>query len=526
MQDPSARAGELPFVLVFQAHPLPLTIHDYPQGRYLDVNNAWLAQTGFTREEVIGKTSSELNVFVDLSLRVKLFQQLIEQGYVRDLEGDLRMKNGEVRSFLLTSQQVTMGGRVRLLSGIQDVTDLKRIEAELRASEEQMRLITHALPIYILHCDTQFRYKFVNTAYAARLGLVPEQLIGKRIRDVLGDQVWDAVKDKVERVIQGERVEYEALLPYPRLGMRYVRSVSVPELDKDGTVRGLIGVLVDITEQKLVEEERAKLLQQSLEQSARLRAADRHKDEFLAMLAHELRNPLAPINTAAQLLPGLVREGPQAQQVVDIVQRQVKHMTRLVEDLLDISRLTLGKITLRKQVVDLAQVVHAGVELTRPLINERHHAVSITIPADRLVVSGDPARLAQVVSNLLNNAAKYTEEHGKIAISIEQHAGEAVIRVADNGIGIAPDLLPHVFELFTQAERTLDRSQGGLGIGLALVKSLITMHGGTVEAHSRGLRTGTEFVVRLPLHIEPLPEQSQSNRRSGRGACAAHAGRG
>jgi PAS domain S-box-containing protein len=497
-----AHTSELPFELVFQAHPLPMTIHDYPDGRYLEINDAWMAQTGFTREEVIGRTSTELGVYTDPSVRASLFDQLSRQGYVRGMEGDMRGKNGVVRRFLLTSQKVLIGGRTRLLSAIQDVTEARRIEAELRASEEQMRLITHALPIYILQCDTEFRYKFVNTAYAARLGVKPEALLGKRIRDVLGEEVWQAVESRLTRVLAGELVEYEASIPYPGIGTRFMRSVNVPERDSNGTVRGLIGVLVDISEQKSVEQERTRLLERSLEQSAQLRASDRRKDEFLAMLAHELRNPLAPINTAAQLLPRLVREEPQAHQLVEIVQRQVKHMTRLVEDLLDISRITLGKITLRKEEVDIAQVVLAAIELTRPLITERRHDVSTTVPAERLVVAGDPARLAQVVSNLLNNAAKYTEEHGRIALNVERQGGQVVIRVTDNGVGIAADLLPHVFDLFTQAERTLDRSQGGLGIGLSLVKNLVLMHGGSVEARSEGLDSGAEFLIRLPLLSE------------------------
>ena len=505
------RASELRFALVFQAHPLPMTIHDYPEGRYLDVNEAWLAQTGFRREEAIGKTSTELNVFADPSVRAKLFEQLSMHGYVRGLEGDMRMKNGEIRRFLLTSQQVVIDGQARLLSGIQDVTESKRIEAELRANEEQMRLITHALPVYILQCDNEFRYKFVNTAYAARLGMAPEALVGRRIRDVLGEEVWREVEDKLGRVLGGELVQYEGRIPYPGIGTRFMRSVNVPERDNDGTVRGMIGVLIDISEQKQMEEERAQLLQRSLEQSAQLRTADRRKDEFLAMLAHELRNPLAPINTAVQLLPRLVPAEPQARQVVDIVQRQVKHMTRLIEDLLDISRITLGKITLRKEEADVAQIVHAGIELTRPLITERHHDVTVTVPAEHLVVAGDPARLAQVVSNLLNNAAKYTQEHGRIALNVERQARQVVIKVTDNGMGIAAELLPHVFELFTQAERTLDRAQGGLGIGLALVKSLVTMHGGTVEAHSRGKHAGAEFTVRLPLLMERTAQRSSGS---------------
>ncbi len=508
------RASEMPFALVFRAHPLPMTIHDFPEGRYLDVNEAWLAQTGFSRDEAIGKTSGELNVYADPAERRKLFQLITTQGYVRGHEADMRMKNGEVRRFLLSSQQVVIDGNIRLLSGTQDITEPKQTIEALRASEAQLSLITHALPVFILHCDTEFRYKFVNTAYAHRLGVEPELLLGRRIRDVLGEQVWHVVADRLTRVLDGELVQYEAYIPYPGIGVRCMRSVNVPERDADGTVLGVIGVLIDITEQKQMEAERAQLLQQSLDQAAELRAADRRKDEFLAMLAHELRNPLAPINTAAQLLDRMLPEASRTRQAVEIVQRQVKHMTRLLEDLLDVSRITLGKITLREEEVDISRVVRAAVELTRPLIVERHHDVTVTLPAQPLLVSGDAARLAQVVSNLLNNAAKYTDEYGKISVSAEREAQQVVIKVTDNGTGITPELLPRVFELFTQAERTLDRSQGGLGIGLALVKSLVTMHGGSVEARSENASVGSEFIVRLPLRMQP------SSDRPGRLAAA------
>ncbi|MEO8628202.1 MAG: ATP-binding protein [Betaproteobacteria bacterium] len=507
MREHPASPNEMPFAIVFRAHPLPMTIHDFPEGRYLDVNEAWLAQTGFSRDEAIGKTSGELNVYVNSAERRKLFELITRQGYVRGLEADMRMKNGAIRRFLLTSQQVMIDGNIRLLSGTQDITEPKQAVEALRASEAQLSLITHALPVFILHCDTEFRYKFVNTAYALRLGVAPELLLGRRIRDVLGEQVWHVVEDKLTRVLDGELVQYEAYIPYPGIGVRCMRSVNVPERDTDGTVLGVIGVLIDITAQKQMEEERAQLLQQSLDQAAELRAADRRKDEFLAMLAHELRNPLAPINTAAHLLERLMPEENRARAAIEIVQRQVKHMTRLLEDLLDVSRITLGKITLREEQVDISRVVRAAVELTRPLIVERNHDVTVTPPAQPLLVSGDAARLAQVVSNLLNNAAKYTDDYGKISISAEREAKQVVIKVTDNGTGITPELLPRVFELFTQAERTLDRSQGGLGIGLALVKSLVTMHGGNVEARSENAGVGSEFIVRLPLLMQAASDR-------------------
>jgi PAS domain S-box-containing protein len=493
------RASEHRFTLAFQAHPLPMTIHDFPEGRYLEVNEAWLAQTGFTREEAIGKTSAELNTYVDPSVRAKLFQSLSEHGFVRGLEGEMRMKNGEIRRFLLSSQQVVMDGQTRLLSGIQDITEPHRIEAELRQSEAQLRLITHALPVFILHCDTEFRYKFVNKAYAARLGLEPEAVLGKRIRDILGEEVWHAVEDKLDRVLAGELVQYEARIPYPGIGMRFMRSVNVPERDKDGTVRGLIGVLIDISEQKQLEEERAQLLQQSLEQAARLRAADQAKDEFLATLSHELRNPLAPLRNSLALLRMTGNSDATIAPVHQMMERQVNHLIRLVDDLLEVSRISRGTFALRKERVDVATIIRNAVETSEPLIQAAKHGLSVSLPDEALWLDGDAVRLAQILANLLNNAAKYTDEGGQISVRALRQDGAVAISVRDNGAGIAPDTLPRIFEMFNRGARASGHGQGGLGIGLSLARRLAEMHGGTLDAYSEGAGKGSEFTLRLPL---------------------------
>jgi signal transduction histidine kinase/CheY-like chemotaxis protein len=233
-----------------------------------------------------------------------------------------------------------------------------------------------------------------------------------------------------------------------------------------------------------------------------LRDTDRRKDEFLAMLAHELRNPLAPIRNAVQVLRLRGPLEPALQSARDMIDRQVGHMVRLVDDLLDVSRISRGKITLRCEPVELAGVVASAVESSRPLIEARRHDLQVELPAGPVRVQGDHTRLAQLVLNLLNNAAKYTPEGGHIRLAVSTMDHQAVVQVRDDGVGIVPELLPKVFDLFTQAERTLDRSQGGLGIGLTLVKKLTEMHGGTVEAHSAGPGRGSEFVVRLPLLAE------------------------
>jgi signal transduction histidine kinase/DNA-binding response OmpR family regulator len=234
--------------------------------------------------------------------------------------------------------------------------------------------------------------------------------------------------------------------------------------------------------------------------------ADRQKNEFLSMLAHELRNPLAPIRNAVHVMRLQGPGAPELQWARDVIDRQVKHMVRLVDDLLDISRITRGKIRLKLEPVDMAAVVAEAVEASRPVIEARRHGLEVSVAAEPLRVNGDAARLAQVLTNLLNNAAKYTDEGGRIWLTVVPEDGAVVARVRDTGVGIPAEALASVFNLFTQMDRSLDRSQGGLGIGLTLVRRLVEMHGGSVEARSEGPGRGSEFVVRLPpFREEPVP---------------------
>jgi len=260
---------------------------------------------------------------------------------------------------------------------------------------------------------------------------------------------------------------------------------AVPLFDPDGAVRGVISSFLDITALKRVQEE--------------LHEADRRKDEFLAVLAHELRNPLAPIRSSLHILRLSGRNDPTAEQVSEMMARQVNHMVRLVDDLLEVSRITRGKIDLRREPLDLTDVVRSALEISRPLIDEASHRLLIDLPREPFPLEGDAVRLAQVFANLLNNAAKYTDPGGQIRLAVRREGEEAVITVQDSGIGIPAAMLPRVFDMFTQVEHHTARNRGGLGIGLMLVKRLVEMHAGTITAHSAGLGQGSEFVVRLPL---------------------------
>src|SRR6185436_10710559 len=246
--------------------------------------------------------------------------------------------------------------------------------------------------------------------------------------------------------------------------------------------------------------ERSRLEKKMQEQGAALADLHHRKDEFLAMLSHELRNPLAPIANAVQLLRLVSDEGPLQQKARAIIERQVSQLTRLVDDLMEVSRITTGRIRLRLESVLANGIVERAVETARPLIDGHRHQLTLALSPQPIWLHADASRLEQIVVNLLTNAAKYTVDGGRIFLSVEETGGECVLRVRDTGVGIAPVLLPRIFDLFTQAERSLDRSHGGLGIGLAVVQRLVELHGGRVAAHS-SLGHGSEFVVHLPVMV-------------------------
>jgi len=269
----------------------------------------------------------------------------------------------------------------------------------------------------------------------------------------------------------------------------------------------MVGVMADVTTLKQAE--------------LALLEADRRKDEFLAMLAHELRNPLAPIRNAAHVLGSMETQAPRVKWVRETIERQVEHLTRLVDDLLDVSRIVRGKVVLKREPVELGNWVNQALDMARSLIAARGHQIAVSLPEQAIHLEGDPVRLAQVLLNLLDNAAKYTPDGGRIAIDARVVGAFIEIRVSDTGMGIPAELLPRVFDLFQQGERTLDRSQGGLGIGLTLVKGLVEMHGGQLEAHSAGAGLGSTFTIRLPVlsSVSAKPGQTLPNASPAAASC-------
>ena len=368
---------------------------------------------------------------------------------------------------------------------------------KLRQSEQQFRLLVEGVKDYAIFMLDPDGYITSWNAGAERIkGYTADEIIGQHFsRFYPPDAIardWPAYELKMAR--KEGRFEDEGWR-LRKDGTPFWANVIITTLyAPDGRLVGFAKVTRDMTDRKRVE---------ALEQ------AERQMNEFLAMLGHELRNPLAPIRNAVAMMQMNGLSEARQQWARDVIDRQVSHLARLVDDLLDVSRITSGKISLMREPLEVAAVVTAAVEASRPLIEARKHTLEIDLPDEPLRLEGDLTRLSQVVLNLLNNAAKYTSEGGHIRLAVEKAGREVVIRVRDTGMGIPADLLPKIFDLFAQGDRSLDRSEGGLGIGLTLVRKLVQMHGGAVEAHSAGAGWGSEFVIRLPLFVaEPSPDVS------------------
>jgi PAS domain S-box-containing protein len=402
-------------------------------------------------------------------------------------------------------QRNARGEPERFIGVSTDVTQRKQAEAALAARTDELHQTFNATATGLTRCSRNLHYIAANPAYAEIAGVPLQQIIGRPIIDVMGPEGFEKIRPYVERVLRGESLEYETSVPFSLGGTRLLHVAYAPWREADGSVSGWVASVTDVTARHEAEE--------------KLKAASRHKDEFLAMLAHELRNPLAPIRNASELLERSLGRHPEAEVPLAILHRQTRQLTRLVDDLLDVARISEGQINLKKETIDIGTVLDQAVETIQPLVQEKLHRLNIRKPFSPVYVNGDLARLVQSLGNILHNAAKYTDPGGEIEVDVEESNGDVTIAVRDSGSGIAPDLLPTVFDLFVQSRRTLDRSQGGLGIGLTVVKQLIQLHGGSVSADSAGAGRGTTVTVHLPAvqpasapHREKAPSTAPRRR--------------
>jgi signal transduction histidine kinase len=371
----------------------------------------------------------------------------------------------------------------------------------------------------------------VNEALLHNIGHARDQLLGQRLFDIFPDAPGEqhdsgvnALRRSLADVIRTGQPQSLPTQRYPiRITApdgtesfieRFWNATNTPIFDAAGQLRCILHVTVEVTAQKQTEEALRLSREEAVESARRaeegrseLGAMDRRKDEFLAMLAHELRNPLAPIQSAAEFVSRQTQEPPLAR-ASSIILRQVRHMTGMVDELLDASRVNHGRIALDRATLDIATVIGAAAEQVRPTADARGHTLTIDAPTGQLRVCGDFKRLVQVIANVLQNAVKYTPDGGRVELRAEAREGGIVVLVRDNGIGMSPDLIEHAFELFTQAERRVDRSQGGLGIGLAVVKRIVELHDGFVRATSAGLGQGSCFEIGLPRLAAAAPSVS------------------
>jgi PAS domain S-box-containing protein len=382
------------------------------------------------------------------------------------------------------------------------ISDKSPIQARRDGERLFHLLMENVKDFAIFMLDPEGRIISWNTGSQRILGYEEPEIIGQPFAKIFTPE--DIERKRPEYELQNAREAGRAEDERWHLrkdGSRlWASGVVTPLLDEDGNLQGFAKILRDITERKRMEEELAE--------------ANQRKDEFLAMLAHELRNPLAPIQNVLQIFKQETADKPNLQVASGMVERALGRITRIVDDLLDVSRITKGKIELRKERMTLQRAVEQAIESVQPLIESRRHQLSVSMPPEEVWLEVDPVRMDQILTNLLTNAAKYTEPGGKIWINAERLGNDCVLTVKDSGIGISPEMLPRIFELFVQVDHSIDRAQGGLGIGLTLVKRLVEMHGGAVEAHSGGIGEGSEIVVHMrvvPEYLGHKPEDIQTH---------------
>jgi PAS domain S-box-containing protein len=485
---------------VFGLSPTILCLTGLADGRIRDANDAFLSTSGYTREEILGRTPTELGLWVDPAQRDEGIRSLKARRPVRGLECRFRMKSGEERIMVLSADIVQLDGEACILSALTDITDRTRAEAALRESERRFMVAFHAnpLPMSITSLADQ-RHLEVNDAALRHSGYSREEMLGRRKTD-MGFWVTPAQRERMlVELRSGGRVRDFEVGFRTRAGEER-RLLVNSEVITFGGEPAVLSVSLDITE-RLEHEARIREGQEAAEAQARaLRAEARAKDEFLAMLGHELRNPLGTLSNAVAVLERLGGEETM-RHLVAIIGRQTAHLAHLVDDLLDVARAASGKIELALRPVELHALAGRCVDALAQAGRTARHEVRRE--GEPVHVQGDPARLEQVVNNLLDNALKYTPPGGRLTITTARADDVAVLQVRDTGQGIRTDLLGRVFDLFVQEPQSLDRSRGGLGLGLALVKRLVELHGGSVAAWSAGSGQGSEFTVRLPAVAVP-----------------------
>jgi PAS domain S-box-containing protein len=452
-------------------------------GTILDLNPAAAEMLGFSRDELLGRSILDLSHPEDAQRRSRLGAArpgdvLVDRRRLRQRDGGWALVEGHAR--------ILPDGRI--VTVVHDVTELDRTERALRESEREFRGIFElALSGKASADPATGRLLRVNRKLCEMTGYSEEELLARSFADIIHPDDRARALEAFRRVARGEAGGWTIEKRYIRKDGRVIWVISTGTMLRDDAGRPTrsFATIHEITDRKQME--------------AALRESDRRKDEFLAVLSHELRNPLAPMQSGLAVLARAPAGSDEARRARAALERQVLHLTRLVDDLLDLTRISRGKIRLRREPLDLAELASRTAEDHRATLAAAALALEVRTPPDGAPVLGDATRLAQVLGNLLHNAAKFTPAGGRVTVELERGAGTVMMRVRDTGVGIDGAVLPRLFEPFAQADETLERSRGGLGLGLALVKRLVELHGGSVVARSEGSGRGAEFTVRLPL---------------------------
>jgi PAS domain S-box-containing protein len=485
--------------IAFDAAPLGM-VYVAPEGRILKANDAFCALTGYSAAELESLPSIRLFHPEDLPAERERLRAFLEgRSELYQNETRYLRKDGSVCWVRGTARMLhdAEGKAIHSVGVFQDITSEREAAQALLARTTELEMLMREAPVAIFVChDTEGRrmtgnaaaHRLLRMEKGANLSIASAEGAYSMHRD---GRPLEAADLPLQRAASsGQPAPYtEFDIIFPEGDRRTIFGGAQPLLDDEGRPRGSLGTFVDITEHKRME--------------AALRDTDRRKDEFLATLAHELRNPLAPIRNSLHLLHLAEKGSDAAERSKVVMERQLEHMVRLIDDLMDISRITSGKLELRKATVTLDTVVRNAVEAARPALDEVGHVLDVHLPREQVWIDADLTRLSQAFSNLLNNAAKYTDRGGDLRLAALLDGDAVVVTVSDNGIGIPAGQLPRIFDMFAQVDLSLHRARGGLGIGLSLVKRLVEMHGGSVEAQSAGEGRGSAFTVRLPTVAAP-----------------------
>jgi PAS domain S-box-containing protein len=473
------------------------------------LSKSWLDFTGQAAETALGRGWVKAVHPDDAAEWDRRFREARKLRQPFRMEYRLRRADGEYRWVInAASPRLAQDGHfLGYIGSVIDITEEKKKEEALRTSERLYRAIGESIDYGVWVCDPEGRNTYASESFLKLVGLTQEQCSNDGWLEVLHpDDRERTMSAWRECARTGGNWDIEHRFKGVDGAWHPILARGVPVRNATGEITAWAGINLDIGRLKDVENE--------------LREMDQRKDEFLAVLAHELRNPLAPLRNCVELIQMARNEPDEVDYALGVMERQLGQMVRLIDDLLDVSRISRGKIELKKEILDLNSVLRSAIETSKPLIKQGEHELTINLAREPVFIHADATRLAQIFANLLSNAAKYTSRGGHIHLSARREEGEALISVKDNGIGIPGHMLPKIFEMFTQVDRSLERSQSGLGIGLTIVRRLVEMHGGTVEAISQGFGKGSEFIVRLPKAENPVPESIAGRIRNMQGSVA------